>query len=65
MLSEGTSAFFPLFIYTSIHLFIFLAALGLTIAAHRFSLVAEVRLSLVAMQGLLIAVACLVTEHEL
>ena len=53
------------FIFIFIYLFLFLAALGLRCCAWAFSSCGERGLLFVAVRGLLMAVASLVTEHGL
>ena len=60
----GKLFFFNKFIYF-IYLFLFLAALGLRCCVRAFSSCGEQGLLLVAVRGLLIAVASLVAEHGL
>ena len=64
MLVKGILLFFYKF-YLFIHLFLFLAALGLPCCAQAFSSCGEQGLLFVAVCGPLIAVASLVAEHGL
>ena len=54
-----------LFYFSILFIYLFLAALGLPCCVHAFSSCRERGLLLVAVHGLLIAVASLVAEHRL